>query len=881
MKKLTTDQIRQMFLSFFEEKGHEVQKSMSLMPVNDNSILFINSGIATLKKYFDGSEVPNCKRIANSQKAIRTNDIENVGVTSRHHTLFEMLGNFSIGDYFKDEAIEFAWEFLTSDKYMNIDPNKLYITIHPDDRETYNKWISMGVEAGKIVDLEYNFWEIGPGPGGPNTEIFYDRGEEYDNRDVIEMLKDDVDNDRIIEIWNLVFSQYNCDPDNKSRQEYDLLPNQNIDTGLGLERLACLSQDVETNFEIDIFITIIEKVLEGSDKKYEDYKLECRVIADHVRALTFAIADGILPASDGRGYVLRRLLRRSVKYGYMSLGKTKPFLYKLVDEVIKQMESFYPYLHEHKDYVMKVIRIEEEKFYKTLKDGISLLNQEVKKCESNIFSGKTAFVLYDTFGFPLEITQEILANHNLSVNIDEYNNQLELQRQRGRENISESKAMQSQNSFLQEIKVDSKFIGYDNFTTRSKVVFLTDTNKSIETLSNGSVWVILDNTPFYAESGGQVGDTGKIGNNIVENTIKLPNGQHAHLVNVVNQISVGDMIDATIDIPRRLQITQNHSVTHLLHYALHKFVSKNANQSGSLQDFDKTRFDFTNLENLTEKQLGEIEDYINTEIHNAREVITEEMSVSDAKDKGAQALFGEKYGDTVRVVTMGDSIELCGGTHVKNTSDIVKFHILSESGIGSGIRRIEAITGSNIERYKSQLESSYNDLSSDIRKKISENKLVNLIPIEDVIYKISRLNKVCNNSLDGILVDFQDIKNTNEELKLSIRKNQEENNSNLATHLLTRAKQIDGVDWIDELCENIDMKKLREVSDDVINQIGEGVVILRIQEDSKVSVIVKVSESLTSKYSANDILQSIITEFDGRGGGKKTMAQGGYTLGGI
>lgn len=874
MKNLSTNEIRKIWLDFFSEHNHHIEPSKSLVPVNDKSLLFINSGVATLKKYFDGTEQPPSPRITNSQKSIRTNDIENVGVTSRHHTLFEMLGNFSIGDYFKDEAIEMAWDILTNQKWFGFEKEKLYVTVHPNDTATKEKWLSLGVNENHIVALEENFWEIGQGPGGPNTEIFYDRGEQYDQRNVIELLAADLENDRIIEIWNIVFSQYNCNPD-IPQSEYEELPQKNIDTGMGLERMACVMQEVETNFETDNFQVIIKALVDETKIPYESAKMAYRVIADHVRALTFAIADGALPSNEGRGYVIRRILRRGVKYGYKDLNLTQPFMYRLVDEVLKVMEDFYPYLRENEAFIKEVIELEEAKFFQTISDGIVLLEKEFKSLDDKVLPGDVAFKLYDTFGFPVELTEELAQESGYKVDIKGFEKNLDEQRERARSAISDNGGMSMQNTFAKTIEVTSEFVGYEQKEITTKVVYITDLSRNYQkTDSAEKMWIVLEKTPFYAESGGQVGDTGTINDCSVLDTKKLPNGQHAMLVQ--GELAVGDTVSAKIDVERRQIITSNHSVTHLLHHSLQQILGNHAKQAGSLQDEMKTRFDFTNLKRLSEKEIQEIEADVNAQINANNQVQIKEMSLDEANEMGANALFGEKYGEIVRVVKMGDSIELCGGTHVDNTEDIKYFHILSESGIGSGVRRIEAISNDLVSDYANDLQKQAEILIKEVNDDLAANKINGTKAIEDLIQKITRLLPTYNTGLENVYEQLLGLIKKTEELKKQLKAENANKNKDLAADLIKNIQTVDGVNRLDVQLSDIDMKTVRTLSDDLINRIESGIVTIQASEGEKVSVIVKVSNDLANDYPANAILKEIIEPFNGRGGGKATMAQGGY-----
>ncbi len=875
MKRLSTNEIRKMWLDFFNENDHYIEESKSLVPVNDKSLLFINSGVATLKKYFDGTEQPPSNRITNSQKSIRTNDIENVGLTSRHHTLFEMLGNFSIGDYFKDEAIEMAWDILTNEKWFAFDPEKLYVTVHPNDHQTHEKWLSLGVKESHIVALEENFWEIGEGPGGPNTEIFFDRGEKYDDRDVIGLLAEDLENDRIIEIWNIVFSQYNCNPA-IPQTEYEELPQKNIDTGMGLERMACVMQEVETNFETDNFKIIIDELVSKTNIAYAERKMAYRVISDHVRALTFAIADGALPSNEGRGYVIRRILRRGVKYGYKDLNLASPFMYQLVDKVIEVMSEFYPYLEENKEFIKEVIEIEEEKFFQTISEGIVLLEKEFKSMDTKVLSGAVAFKLYDTFGFPIELTEELTVEAGYEIDKDGFKENLEEQRNRARNAIHGNDAMSKQNTFAKTIEVASKFIGYETTECITEIVYITDMNTEFtSSTQDQEVWVVLKEMPFYAESGGQVGDSGWINDIVVLDTKKLPNGQHA--IKIIGEVTMGMQVVAKVDEIRRNTITKNHSATHMLHLSLQKFVGTHAKQAGSLQDDLKTRFDFTNLKRLDEDEIAAIEADVNTQINAANPVEINEMSIDAAKAMGANALFGEKYGDVVRVVKIGDAIELCGGTHVENSKEIGYFHILSESGIGSGVRRIEAITGDLVVNYANELAASANELILDAKQSIAAKNVISVNEIEQLINKISRLIPTYNAGLETLKQELEAILSANEELKKLLKSEAKDANKNLAEDLMSQVKQANGVNRLDVELEDVNMKEVRSLSDDLINRMQSGILVIQASEGNKVSVIVKVSNDVAKKNPANEILKAIIEPFNGRGGGKPTMAQGGYS----
>ena len=682
MKKLTGNQIRSMWLEFFKSKGHEIIPSASLIPHNDPTLLWINAGVAPLKKYFDGREKPKNPRMTNAQKSIRTNDIENVGKTARHHTFFEMLGNFSIGDYFRNEVLTWAYELLFSPDWFALDKNNIYITYYPEDKDTFEKWQSLGVEASHLVPIADNFWEIGEGPCGPDTEIFYDRGTKYDPNNIgLDLLRKDIENDRYIEIWNIVFSQYNS-VSGLPREQYPELPSKNIDTGSGLERLACIFQETETNYETDLFMPMIKFLEQHTGCSYDNpaYKMAFRVIVDHVRSVTFAIADGATFANEGRGYVLRRILRRAVRYG-KKLGIKQPFLYQMVSIVIDNMKDFYSYLVDKQAIIEKIIKTEEENFLKTLATGEKKLNDIMSNSKEKVISGASAFLLYDTFGFPIELTQEAASDNGFTVDIVGFNEELEKQKNRARNARSNEQSMNIQNEEYLNFKRKSEFVGYTTLEQESTVIGLFKDGKKVNK-ANGLLFVVLEKTPFYAEMGGQAGDQGiftyKGQNFDVLDTFKLPNGQHAHSVDFKNQeISVDDIVLACVNADYRLAVSQNHSATHLLNQALREVLGQHVVQHGSQVTKENLRFDFNHYQNLTVEEILKVEEIVLDAIKKGYEVKTIETSLENAKKLGAQALFGEKYGDEVRVVSMGDySIELCGGTHLTNTSQIGMFKTL-------------------------------------------------------------------------------------------------------------------------------------------------------------------------------------------------------------
>ncbi|MDU6092371.1 MAG: alanine--tRNA ligase, partial [Staphylococcus lugdunensis] len=668
MKNLKASEIRQMYIDFFVEKGHMVEPSAPLVPIDDNSLLWINSGVATLKKYFDGRETPRKPRIVNSQKAIRTNDIENVGFTARHHTFFEMLGNFSIGDYFKKEAIEFAWEFLTSDKWMAMEPDKLYVTIHPEDTEAYHLWHNdIGLEESRIIRIEGNFWDIGEGPSGPNTEIFYDRGEAFGKNDPAEEMYPGGENERYLEVWNLVFSEFNHNKDHT----YTPLPNKNIDTGMGLERMASVAQNVRTNYETDLFMPIIEEVEKVSGKKYleiPEQDVAFKVIADHIRTIAFAISDGALPANEGRGYVLRRLLRRAVRFS-QTLDIQEPFMYKLVDIVADIMEPYYPNVKEKADFIKRVIKSEEERFHETLQEGLSILDQLIAKAKltTKEINGSDAFKLYDTYGFPIELTEEIATQEGITVDMETFENEMQQQRDRARQARQNSQSMQIQSEVLKNITTKSKFVGYETTDYQTEITDLIYNGQAVSHAeAEDIIYFVLKETPFYAVSGGQVADHGTVGNDnfeiAVEEVTKAPNGQNLHKGTVqFGHVTVNSHVDANVNKDERRDIQKNHSATHLLHAALKEVLGDHVNQAGSLVESERLRFDFSHFGPMTNEEIEHVERRVNEEIWRGISVNIQEMPIAEAKEMGAMALFGEKYGDVVRVVNMAPfSLELCG-----------------------------------------------------------------------------------------------------------------------------------------------------------------------------------------------------------------------------
>lgn len=847
MKHLKSKEIRKMWLDFFKSKGHKVEESAPLVPINDPTLLWINAGVAPLKKYFDGSEKPSNPRITNAQKCIRTNDIENVGKTARHHTFFEMLGNFSIGDYFKNEAIEFAVELLTSPEWFGFEKEKLYMTYYPTDKDAYNRWVSLGIDPTHLIPLEGNFWEIGEGPCGPDSEIFYDRGEKYDPNHIgIDLLKKDMENDRYIEIWNIVFSQFNS-KEELDRKDYPELPNKNIDTGCGLERLCCVMQEVETNYDSDLFMPIINKIEDISGVKYEG-QMAFKVIADHIRTVTFAISDGATLSNEGRGYVLRRVLRRATKYG-KKLGINKPFMYTLVDTCIEVMDDFYPYLHEHKDTVKKIVKMEEEKFLETLASGEKKFDEIVKESIDKTISGKDAFMLYDTFGFPLELTIESALDLGFKVDEAGFKEEMDKQKNRARNARGQLESMGSQNEEYLAFKDESEFIGYNTLESTSKVIAVFDGG------------IVLDKTPFYATSGGQVCDQGLIDDANVLDVSKMPNGQFIHKVD--KSFFVGQEVKCVVNEHLRESTKKNHSAAHLVHKSLKLTLGNHVHQQGQQVGPKQMRFDFNNYSNLNDDQIRQIEQLVLKAIEDKYPVKTNVMAIEEAKKTGAEALFGEKYGSEVRVVDMGYSIEFCGGTHVSNTADLKDFGILSVESIGSGLFRITAVTGSDIisqydEYCINQLQEA-NTILDKINKNIIEFKLDVELPKFDKVkgyqYIINLRNYINN------------LKELSKQIEKEIAKKK-------SSEVLSDLAKFDSLIKDNKLVTKvlgIDGGNLKQLADALLNKIGKGVVFLASVVDDK---IIFVSKNNINIHSGNLVKEACLIT-DGKGGGKPDMAQGG------
>ncbi|MCS4487479.1 alanine--tRNA ligase [Streptococcus sciuri] len=854
MKQMTSAQVRQMWLDFWKSKGHSIEPSANLVPVNDPTLLWINSGVATLKKYFDGSVVPENPRITNAQKAIRTNDIENVGKTARHHTMFEMLGNFSVGDYFRDEAIAWGYELLTSPEWFDFPKDKLYMTYYPDDKDSYNRWIEMGVEPSHLIPIEDNFWEIGAGPSGPDTEIFFDRGEDFDPEHIgIRLLKEDIENDRYIEIWNIVLSQFNADP-SIPRSEYKELPHKNIDTGAGLERLVAVIQGAKTNFETDLFMPIIREIEKLSGKTYDPDgdNMSFKVIADHIRSLAFAIGDGALPGNEGRGYVLRRLLRRAVMHG-RRLGIKDTFLYKFVPTVGQIMQSYYPEILEKRDFIEKIIKREEETFARTIDAGSSMLDDlltELKAAHKDTLDGKAIFKLYDTYGFPVELTEELAQDQGFKIDHAGFEAAMKEQQERARANVVKGGSMGMQNETLSGITEPSNF-DYEHQELEGTLSVIISDNKRTEMVSEGQALLVFDNTPFYAEMGGQVADHGVIQNAKgevlaqVTDVQKAPNGQALHTVEVRASLAIGETYRLLIDKKRRQRVMKNHTATHLLHAALHHIIGEHATQAGSLNETDFLRFDFTHFEAVSTEELKCIEREVNEKIWEAIPITTIETDIDTAKGMGAMALFGEKYGKEVRVVTIGDySIELCGGTHVNNTSEIGIFKIIKEEGIGSGTRRILAVTGREAYMAFRKEEEALKSIAQTLKAPQLQQVPSKVATLQEQVHKLQK-------------------ENTSLKEKAVVA---------VASDIFKEVREAAGKRYIAAQVSVSDAGALRTLADKWKQQDYSDVLVLAAVIGDKVNILVA---SKSGDVHAGNLIKTIAPIVNGRGGGKPDMAMAG------
>ncbi|MCQ2743072.1 MAG: alanine--tRNA ligase [Bacilli bacterium] len=848
MKKLTGAEIRKTWIAFFESKGHKHMDGVSLIPEGDKSILWVNAGVTGLKKYFDGSLIPPCRRIVNVQKSIRTNDIENVGHTARHHTFFEMLGNFSIGDYFRKEVIAWAVEILSSPEWFDIPLEKLYMTYNPSDKETYQYWQDNGVSKDHLIPLEGNYWQIGEGPCGPNTEVFFDRGEKYDpEHRGIDMLKNDEENDRYIEIWGIVFSQYNA-VNGVKREDYKELPSKNIDTGAGLERIACVLQGTETNFETDLFMPIIKAIEKIAKNPFEGTaKLSYRVIADHARVLTFALSDGAYFSNEGRGYVLRRIIRRAMRYA-QKIGIEGTFMWKLVPVVVENYKDFYPYLTQHMDIVAKMIKGEEEKFLKTLSSGEALLKTMIEGKDT--LDGASTFKLYDTYGFPPDMTREICEESGVKCDMEGFQSYMEEQRERARNARGDIESFHKQSKDLLAFKDASEFV-YEDVDMKAKVIGLFVDGVKVDSIDEEGD-VAFDKTTFYAESGGQVSDTGLIESETcqaeVSHVSKAPSGQHLHHVNLAyGSIKVGDELTLKIDHKKRNLTMRNHSATHLLHAALCEVLGTHVDQKGAFYNESYLRFDFPSMNKLTKEQLSMIEAKVNGWIMDAIPEVTEVLPIEEAKKLGAEMEFSEKYGDTVRVVCFGDvSKEFCGGTHVANTRDIGLFVIESEEAIASGVRRIQCLTSKGAYEYLSNkaglvasVEEKLGGVSdSDVLSRIGSMQEEIVAKKKELAALKDKMNAASAKSIESEIVDKNGVK--------------------LLVKYVAGASRNDIVSMGDNL--------KGKLTDYAIVVIGG--------ENGALPVSVFLGGTATKKSKAGDIVKKLGSIMGGSGGGRPEMASG-------
>ncbi len=855
-KQLTGNQVRQMFLDFFQSKGSMVEPGASLIPHNDPTLLWINAGVSALKKYFDGTEKPKCNRICNAQKSIRTNDIENVGKTARHHTFFEMLGNFSIGDYFKQEAIPWAWEFLTSPEWVGFDPKRMYVTVYPDDDEAYDLWIKVGMDPSHIRKTEDNFWEIGRGPGGPDTELYYDRGPEYDPQGLGEKLFfEDIENDRYIEVWNVVFSQYDCRPGEMPRSEYKELPHKNIDTGMGLERLVALIQNGETNFDTDLFLPIIRATETYAKHPYSEreYKMAYRVIADHIRTVTFAIADGAMFSNEGRGYVLRRVLRRAVRYG-IKLGIEGAFMYKLVQVVADNMKDYYPYLQEKVELISRLVKQEEESFHRTLANGENLLNEQLKLHEAEkVLPGEVVFRLYDTYGFPKELTAEIAEDAGYTVDMEGFEREMAEQVRRAKEARGSEQSMHGQSADLMDFEEPSEFTGYTDTSSVGTVLALFKDGVRVNELTDSGD-VILSRTCFYAESGGQCADTGIFeGNGFkadVTDVKKAPHHQPLHHIEIKEgTLKEGDTVTGTYNLANRLRTRANHSSLHLLQSALRTVLGDHVAQAGSYNCPDYARFDFNHYEKVSEEQLREIERLVNQMIQEDVEVVTEVLPIEEAKKTGAIALFDEKYGDSVRVVTMGDfSKEFCGGTHVSNTGNLGVFKIISEESIGSGVRRITSITKMD----------AYQAFRSE----------------EDYLMQTAALLRLKN--FNGLQEKIGALLEENASLKKEIAESKQKAMAANAGEQAAKAETINGLSVLILKADGMETGAMKGYAETLRNKLKDGLVFVSNVSGDKITFVCAASKAAIDRgLKAGDLVKAAAQLCGGNGGGRPDMAQAG------
>ena len=856
MQKYGVNELRKMFLEFFESKDHLAMKSFSLVPHNDKSLLLINSGMAPLKPYFTGQEVPPRKRVTTCQKCIRTGDIENVGKTARHGTFFEMLGNFSFGDYFKDDAIKWTWEFLT--EVVGIDPERLYPSVYENDDEAWHIWHDkIGIPEERIFRFgkEDNFWEHGSGPCGPCSEVYYDRGEKYGCGSPDCTVGCECD--RYMEIWNNVFTQFDSD----GHDHYEELEQKNIDTGMGLERLACICQDVESMFDIDTLRTLREHVCSMAGVEYgvnNDTDTSVRVVTDHIRSVTFMISDGIMPSNSGRGYVLRRLLRRACRHGRL-LGIKGEFLIELATTVIEGSKDGYPELEEKKDFIFKVIAKEEEQFNKTIDQGLSILagmEEEMTAKGEKILSGENAFRLYDTYGFPVDLTKEILEEKGLGIDEEGFKAASEAQRKVAQGTFGETNYMGADVTIYESIdpSVTSEFVGYDNTEYESEITVLTTEDAIVDALSDGEEGTVFVNkTPFYATSGGQEADTGVIrtadGEFVVEDTIKLLGGKIGHKGHMVKgMLKTGDKVSLEINVEKRELSARNHSATHLLQKALRMVLGNHVEQAGSSVNEDRLRFDFTHFSALTAEELQKVEDIVNESIMKCLPVKAECLPIEEAKKTGAAALFGEKYGDIVRVVSMGDfSKEFCGGTHVSNTGVITAFKIISETGVAAGVRRIEALTSKGLMKYYSDVEARLHEAAKLM--KTTPDKLVE--------------------KAEHLLAENKELHSEVESLKSQMAQS-------AMGDVTDQITEVNGMKLLATRVDGVDMNGLRDLGDQLKDKVGEGIILIASENEGKVNLMAMATETAVKAGAhAGKLIKEVAAVVGGGGGGRPNMAQAG------
>ena len=861
MKKYGVNELRKMYLDFFEGKEHLVMKSFSLVPHNDNSLLLINAGMAPLKPYFTGQEIPPKKRVATCQKCVRTGDIENVGKTARHLTFFEMLGNFSFGDYFKHEAIAWSWEFLT--KVIGMEPERLYPSVYGEDDEAFNIWVNeIGVPEEKITRFYRdengecdNFWEHGAGPCGPCSEIYYDRGVEYGcgKPDC----KVGCDCDRFMEVWNNVFTQFDGD----GHGNYTELENKNIDTGMGLERLAVVVQEVDSVFDIDTMKAIRDKICSLAGVQYQTDEIKdisIRLITDHIRSSTFMVSDGIMPSNIGRGYVLRRLIRRAVRHG-RKLGIKNKFMAELAKTVINESKDGYPELDEKREFILNVLSQEEDKFDKTIDQGLNILNEMQKKTEEagrKELSGDDAFKLYDTYGFPLDLTMEILGEKGYTIDEEGFKAAMEMQKKKAHDAHKTTNYMGAEETVYQQLdtSLTTEFTGYDNLTRESGITALTTGTEVVQALTDGEAGTIITGqTPFYATMGGQQADTGIItadGSEFqVTDVINLQGGKTGHVGKVVKgMFKIGDTVTLKVDENRRMSTAKNHSATHLLQKALRIVLGTHVEQAGSYVDADRLRFDFSHFSAMTPEEIKRVEDIVNEEIAAGIEVRTDIMSIDEAKKTGAMALFGEKYGEKVRVVRMGDfSTELCGGTHVPNTSVISYMKIISESGVAAGVRRIEALTGAGLMKYYSEVERDFRSAARAAKSEPSQ-----------LLKKIQSMQD-----------EIKSLQSENEKLKAKLA-------NEAAGNADSQIQEINGIKLLAMAVPDVDMNGLRNLGDQMKEKVGDGVVVLASSTGGKVSLLAMVTDGAMEKGAhAGNLIKEIASLVGGGGGGRPNMAQAG------